>query len=80
MMPDLRPELPRLDIPVLTIAGELDEKFDRIGKEITAAVPDGRHVTIPGATHSLHLEAGAACADAWSQFIFEIKNHQGDQS
>ncbi len=52
----LWPRLGELDMPVLAIAGELDEKYAAIGRQIAATVPDGRFAEIAGAGHAAHLQ------------------------
>lgn len=49
--------LGELEMPVLTISGERDEKYERLAAAIAASVPDGRHVSIPDAGHNVVLEA-----------------------
>ena len=44
----LWPRLRELNMPVLTIAGALDEKFTAIGRQIAASVPEGRFEGIAG--------------------------------
>ncbi|HEY2302392.1 MAG TPA: alpha/beta fold hydrolase [Acidimicrobiales bacterium] len=46
-----------LEMPVLVIAGELDDKFAAIGRRLAAAVgANAELVLIPGAGHACHLE------------------------
>lgn len=49
--------LNELEMPVLTISGERDEKYERLAATIAASVPDGRHVSIPNAGHNVVLDA-----------------------
>ena len=59
---DLWPRLSGIACPVLVVTGSLDDKFTGIGERMTRAFPDARHVVIPGAGHTVHLEAtGAFC-------------------
>jgi 2-succinyl-6-hydroxy-2,4-cyclohexadiene-1-carboxylate synthase len=55
-MPDLRPELPRLTLPVTLLAGELDAKFLGLARELTSALPHATLRAAPGAGHDLLLE------------------------
>lgn len=48
--------LHELNMPVLTMAGELDEKFAAIGRQIAAWAPHGRFVDITGCGHAAHLQ------------------------
>jgi 2-succinyl-6-hydroxy-2,4-cyclohexadiene-1-carboxylate synthase len=50
----LWPRLREMNMPVLTIAGELDPKFASIGRQVAASVPEGRSVEVPGAGHAAH--------------------------
>ena len=44
-------------MPVLVIAGELDDKFAAIGRRLAAAMgANAELVLIPGAGHACHLE------------------------
>ncbi len=52
----LWPRLRELNMPVLTIAGEHDEKFTAIGRQIASSVPQGRSVGITAAGHAAHLQ------------------------
>ena len=55
-MPPLWDELPRLSVPSLCLAGELDPKFVALAHEIAASMPNCRAHIIPGAGHIIHLE------------------------
>jgi 2-succinyl-6-hydroxy-2,4-cyclohexadiene-1-carboxylate synthase len=55
-MPDHRPALPRLDIPVRVVVGAEDEKFRALGQEMVALLPRGELRAIPGAGHNVVLE------------------------
>jgi 2-succinyl-6-hydroxy-2,4-cyclohexadiene-1-carboxylate synthase len=55
-MPDCRPELARLTMPVTLMAGELDPKFLDLARELTAALPHATLRAAPGAGHDLLLE------------------------
>jgi len=49
--------LNELSVPVLTISGERDEKYQRLARAIASSVRDGRHVSIPDAGHNVVLDA-----------------------
>lgn len=68
-MPNLRPGLSHLRIPVLVLAGLLDQKFHLLGRELATAIPGGRFAAVPDAGHSLLVEAPVACAALWNEFI-----------
>lgn len=52
-------ELHKLSMPVLLLAGELDEKFDRIAQTMLPQIPHGRYTRISDAGHALHIEQPA---------------------
>jgi 2-succinyl-6-hydroxy-2,4-cyclohexadiene-1-carboxylate synthase len=50
-------KLRRLDMPVLVLAGELDDKYVAIGRRLREAIGDNAtFATVPGAGHAAHLE------------------------
>lgn len=54
---DLRPALQRLDTPpILYVAGEQDEKYCQLGRELTALCPAITLATVPGAAHRVPWE------------------------
>ena len=55
--PALWEELPRLRVPALAIAGELDEKFVGISHRMKSLSPGMRTVVVPGVGHNVHVEA-----------------------
>jgi 2-succinyl-6-hydroxy-2,4-cyclohexadiene-1-carboxylate synthase len=63
-MPDLRPALAEVDLPVRLMAGELDVKYRRVAGEMAAALPRATVEIVPGAGHNLLLEAPGAVAAA----------------
>lgn len=52
----LWPRLAELTMPVLLLAGELDQKFTAINRQMATAIPACRLVIMPGAGHTIHLE------------------------
>ncbi len=52
----LWPQLGAMTMPILTIAGERDEKFVGIGREMASAAPAAEFEIIPGAGHAAHLQ------------------------
>lgn len=48
-----------IEIPVLVLAGELDEKFADIGARMAAQLPDATFATVPDAGHAAHAERPA---------------------
>jgi 2-succinyl-6-hydroxy-2,4-cyclohexadiene-1-carboxylate synthase len=56
-MPNLWPELPRLEMPIHLIVGERDAKFSRLAERIAARAPLARIFSVPDAGHNPILEA-----------------------
>jgi 2-succinyl-6-hydroxy-2,4-cyclohexadiene-1-carboxylate synthase len=54
--PALWEELPQLNVPTTLITGVLDQKYDAIARAMVAALPAARHIVIPDAGHTPHLE------------------------
>jgi 2-succinyl-6-hydroxy-2,4-cyclohexadiene-1-carboxylate synthase len=61
-MPDCRPDLARLTMPVTLMVGELDEKFVGLARELALALPHATLRTVPEAGHDLLLERPDAVA------------------
>ena len=61
--------LPNLQLPVLLLSGELDDKYCRLANEMAAALPHSRLRVVPGAGHAVHLEQPAAFDDAVGAFL-----------
>lgn len=70
--PNLWPWLPELDLPVLLLAGALDDKFVAIGREMAADLPRARLEIVPDAGHTLHWERPLA----FSQIVLEFSGSQ----
>lgn len=68
-LPSLWEALPRLAVPTLLIAGELDRKFVDAGRRMALAMPDARLVVVPRAGHTVHLERPAAWLEAVTAFL-----------
>jgi 2-succinyl-6-hydroxy-2,4-cyclohexadiene-1-carboxylate synthase len=67
--PSLWERLPELSIPVLLLAGELDEKFVAINQEMAAVIPQASLVILPGAGHIVHLEQPQPYREAVARFL-----------
>jgi len=61
--------LGELPMPVLTISGERDAKYTLLAAEIAASVPDGRHLSIPGAGHNVVLDAPEELGEKIADFV-----------
>jgi 2-succinyl-6-hydroxy-2,4-cyclohexadiene-1-carboxylate synthase len=66
--------LGELKMPVLVVAGELDDKFAAIGRRLTAAIgPNAELVLIPGAGHACHLERPDAFCLILADFLADAE-------
>lgn len=69
----LWPRLHEMEMSVLTIAGEQDHKFAAIGRKVSASVPKGRAIEIPGAGHAAHLQDPQLVVEALTDWLLELK-------
>lgn len=67
--PDASPELHRLHMPVLLVAGALDARYARIAADMAAQVPGARLAIVEDAGHAVHLERPARFASLVGQFL-----------
>ncbi len=63
-MPDYRPALPTLDLPVQLMVGERDQKFRRLAEAMASKMPEATVEIVPAAGHNLILEAPRIVASA----------------
>jgi 2-succinyl-6-hydroxy-2,4-cyclohexadiene-1-carboxylate synthase len=68
-MPPVWDRLHELEVPVLVVAGALDEKYVAAGKRMAALLPNGTFAAIPEAGHAPHLEQPDAVAARLSAFL-----------
>jgi 2-succinyl-6-hydroxy-2,4-cyclohexadiene-1-carboxylate synthase len=62
--------LPELAMPVLVVAGQVDDKFARLGQRTAEAIGDNAEVVlIPGAGHACHLERPEAFCQLLADFL-----------
>ena len=61
-MPDWRPHLRALDLPVCLVAGELDEPYVRHAGELASMLPQASVSIVAGAGHNVPMEAPEAVA------------------
>ncbi len=71
VMPPVWDRLAQLELPVLLLAGELDEKYVAAGSRMASALPDGVFRPIPGAGHAPQLEDPDAVAAELRAFLDE---------
>jgi lysophospholipase len=63
------PRVAAIDIPVLVMGAELEKLVDNDDQRlITARIPRGRWIEIPGAYHELFQETDAIRALVWREF------------
>jgi 2-succinyl-6-hydroxy-2,4-cyclohexadiene-1-carboxylate synthase len=67
-MPPVCDRLAELAVPVLLLAGALDEKYAAVGERMASLLPNGAFTAIPGAGHAPQLEQPAAVARAIDSF------------
>lgn len=65
----LHEQLGSLTMPTLLLAGELDEKYVGIVRDMAAVMPHARVVIVPGAGHAVHLEQPKAFDRAVQAFL-----------
>jgi 2-succinyl-6-hydroxy-2,4-cyclohexadiene-1-carboxylate synthase len=56
-LPSLWGRLAELAMPVVLVAGERDEKFSAIGREMATSIAEAEVVAVAGTGHAVHLEA-----------------------
>lgn len=62
--------LAALEIPVLYLAGERDERYAAVGRQVVGAIgPNASFAVIPGAGHAAHLEEPLATAHLVLDFL-----------
>lgn len=68
-LPSLWGALGKIEAPTLLLVGEFDARYVEIAERMCRAMPDARMTVVPGAGHSVHLEAPAAWLDAVVDFL-----------
>jgi len=58
-MPNFRPALPALDLPVKLLVGGLDSKFRELARAMAEVLPRAKVIEVAGAGHNLLLERPA---------------------
>lgn len=67
---DVRPELPRLRLPVLLLAGEDDLMVPpRLSQEVAGLCPGAQVQIVPGTGHLSHIEQPDLCQEYMSAFL-----------
>ncbi|MBI4932778.1 MAG: alpha/beta fold hydrolase [Actinobacteria bacterium] len=65
----LWPRLRELNMPVLAMAGERDEKFAAIARQIADMVPRGTCELVPDAAHAVHLQQPAVVVETLARWL-----------
>ena len=71
--PPLFETLPRLNMPVLLVAGALDERFVAAAHELARSLPSAEVCVIPDAGHAVHLEQPDACLRVVRKFLRRVE-------
>ena len=66
--------LSKLDIPVLLLAGQRDQKYVEIIQAMAAALPRATAEIVPAAGHAVHLDDSLGVARRIEQFILREEN------
>jgi len=75
----LHEKLPAITAPALIMAGEFDNKYVAIGREMAEAMPHARFVAVPGAGHAAHIENPEDCGREIVAFLQEdIQQPEGE--
>lgn len=61
-LPSLWARLGELHLPTTLVAGQRDQKFSELAREMARKLPQAEVVSVPGAGHAVHLEAPARVA------------------
>lgn len=67
--PPLFAALPRLDVPVLLVAGALDERFAAAARDLARLLPDAELCLVPDAGHAAHVEQPEAFLRSAREFL-----------
>lgn len=67
-------QLPNIRVPTLLMAGQLDQKFSNIAKEMCKAVPNAQLEIVTEAGHSVHLEEPKRFDQVVLNFLSEMRN------
>ncbi len=73
----LHDRLRELQMPVLLVTGELDEKYQHLAQWMVGQLPRGIWRSIPGAGHTVHLEQPSRFQDEVLAFL---EHHRHDMS
>ncbi|TVP76178.1 MAG: 2-succinyl-6-hydroxy-2,4-cyclohexadiene-1-carboxylate synthase [Gemmatimonadales bacterium] len=69
VQPSFWDDLPDLHPPTLLLTGALDHKFEGLARQMAESIPRAVHRSIPGAGHTVHLEAPGRWLDTVRSFL-----------
>jgi 2-succinyl-6-hydroxy-2,4-cyclohexadiene-1-carboxylate synthase len=72
VQPALHARLPALSIPVMLIAGELDNKFCALARQMAQVLPQSQLHIVPGAGHAVHLDRPREFDDLVRDFSISV--------
>ncbi len=72
VQPALHAQLYMLNLPVLLLSGELDEKYGRIARQMAVSLPMARVEVVPAAGHAVHLEQPTRFARLVNKFCCAV--------
>jgi len=73
VQPSIWSQLGTLKMPVLLITGALDTKFVAINQQMQAQLPDAKHIIIPDAGHTVHMEQPVLFEKNILDFLTSVK-------
>lgn len=71
VQPELWSRLGELSVPVMLVAGALDEKFVALNQRMAAMIPQARLKIVPEAGHAVHLES-PGCFESLLRDFWEV--------
>jgi 2-succinyl-6-hydroxy-2,4-cyclohexadiene-1-carboxylate synthase len=72
VQPAMHDSLHRLRIPTLIIAGELDDRYCALGREMSRLIPGAQLAIVPQAGHAVHLEQPALFQRSVLEFLAPV--------
>lgn len=69
--------LPDLEVPLLAIAGSVDERYSDIARRMARTAPRARAATVEGAGHAAHLQRPRETAELLVEFLDEHLGERG---
>ncbi len=78
VQPSLWSRLGELEMPVLLLAGALDEKFVGINRQMAAQMPTAQLAVVPDAGHIVHLERPSVFQHLLASFLYQSSGDFGE--